>query len=180
MEEGDFVYTSPVTQNLEAKIGARISVKKIREVVHDMLSGGFNGKTMRVESKDIPIHTTRKSSPQMIRFGVELFGTTRNNEDNIPDYVRPYISNESREKLLIEYGYIRSGSVRLDACTIDELQIAPNSRHTFTIFEDSRHEVEFFDDVDDDDGNMVFDFDITGNKTICVMHIAHAITIRGH
>ena len=136
MEEGTFTYNySILKESLDTEVSTVVFVKDMKKVLDDIVSGEFKNRIMRVESSDIPIHTTCKSSPQAIRFGVEITGTHGGDaEANLHRYIKPYISNESRERLIIKSGYIHcvgsNGSLHLDDSSVE-----PHSQRTYTYFE---------------------------------------------
>ena len=76
MEEGTRTLSlaSPLFVAVESKANSSIRIKNLNEIINDLSSGNFNEKVMIFESKAIPLQTTSKRSPQMIKFGVELKG----------------------------------------------------------------------------------------------------------
>ena len=163
MEEGTFTYNSHVKEVLDTTISSRVVVKDVKKVLEDVMSGGFNNRVMRVETNDIPIHTTSKSSPQAIRFGVEIKGSHPDDED-LGDYIKPYISNESSESFIIESGRISWDRVNFHSLE-DYHEIGPRSRKTYKIFE-HRFEIVALGEDNDPDQDLEFCFKIKGTRSM--------------
>ena len=174
MEEGTFTHNSSVKEVLDTTISSRVVVKDVKKVLEDVMSGAFNNRVMRVETNDIPIHTTSKSSPQAIRFGVEIKGSHPDDED-VGDYIKPYISNESGERFIIYSGRIvwnrynsHSYPMILGSHSLevhDYHPIEPHSRQTYKIF-GHRFEIVELGEEDASYRDLVFHFKIKGNNLL--------------
>ena len=74
---------------MDAIVTTSVTVKNIRGVMDDIVSGNFNQEVMKVESKSIPIISNRT----MIRVGVECEGVTANDVHDVELEVIVYYMN---------------------------------------------------------------------------------------
>ena len=167
MEEGCIIYSSPVEQAIETRIGAEICISNMGSVVGDILSGNFPGKKMYVESEDIPIPTTNKSNPKIVRVGVELEGKSGGADEDEDDIVRLYIANVSKETVEFKTCTIRcdefdeTGSGFGFSCTIPPFKLRQNERRKRTL-------IDAISSLTN--GDLVVKFDLKGTRNLIFLH----------
>ena len=163
MEEGCIIYSSPVEQAIETRIGAEICISNMGSVVGDILSGNFPGKKMYVESEDIPIPTTNKSNPKIVRVGVELEGKSGGADEDEDDIVRLYIANVSKETVEFKTCTIRCDEAGsgFGFCTLPPFKLRQNERRKRTL-------IDAISSLTN--GDLVVKFDLKGTRNLIFLH----------